>query len=189
MLIIVSWTLFIVLTVILVGSVVYVTGLFVGPLFGAPYVSSDPDYGVNMVRLSRMQPGQHVADLGCGDGRIVRAFANQGAHAVGYEINPLLVWYARWNTRGTRRTGSARIMLDNFMVRDLSQYDVITAYLMPPIISKLEQKLFAELKPGARVISIAFPFPNWKPIIQEGRLFVYEKTLDHTIPKVDTRLV
>lgn len=189
MLLIISWLLFILLTVVLLGAVVYVVGLCIGPLFGAPFVPTRTNVLDDMVRLSNARPGFRIADLGSGDGRLVAAYAQRGAVAVGYEVNPVLIWLSRLLNVRRRPAGSAKYILGNFMNRDLSDYDAITVYLMPPMMVALEKKLLAELKPGARVISNSFPFPNWKPIAQEGHVYVYEKTLDHTIPGVDTRLV
>lgn len=189
MLLIISWSLFILLTAILIGAVVYVTGLCIGPLFGAPFVPTRANVLDDMVRLSGACQGMRIADLGSGDGRLVAACATRGALVVGYEINPVLIWLSRLLNIRLRPAGSAKYILGNFMNRDLSGYDAIITYLMPPMMVALEKKLLAELKPGARVVSNSFPFPNWKPIIQEGHIYVYEKTLDSTIPKADTRLV
>lgn len=188
MLLIASWIAFIFLTILLIGATLYVLGLLIGPVFGAPFVPSSQKFVEDMVRLSGIRQGQCSVDLGCGDGRLVAAFAAAGAQASGYEINPMLVWFSRLNMIGRHHRGSSDIILGNFVNHDLSRFDVITTYLMPPMMAILEKKLIKEMKPGARVVSNSFSFPNWKPIMQEGRLFVYEKTLDQTISEADSRL-
>lgn len=188
MLLIISWIIFILLTILLIGALLYVIGLFVGPVFGAPFVPTQQKYVEDIVRLSGVKPGHHVIDLGCGDGRIVRAFAASGAHAVGYEVNPMLVWLSRIKSMRQLK-GSTQFVLGNFVNHDLSRYDIIITYLMPPMMVRLEKKLLKELKLGACVVSNSFRFPNWQPIAQEGHLYVYEKTIDQAIPETDTRLV
>ena len=44
---------------------------------------------------------------------------------------------------------------------DVSEATVVTVYLLPSIMGKVEKKLLAELKPGARVVVHDFPFPSW----------------------------
>ncbi len=181
MLLVISWIMFIFVTALLIGAILYVLGLLIGPLFGAPYVPSRKSRVEDMVRLSGITQGQCSVDLGCGDGRIVRAFAAVGANATGYEINPMLVWFSRFCTLGKSFKGSSTVTLGNFVNHDLSQFDVVTTYLMPPMMVLLEKKLLKELKIGARVVSNSFGFPNWKPVAQEGHVYVYEKTLDQTV--------
>ncbi|MEK7648739.1 MAG: class I SAM-dependent methyltransferase [Patescibacteria group bacterium] len=181
MLLIISWITFGLLTLVLIGMTLYVLGLLISPLFGAPFVPSRKASVEDMLRLANIKPGQRSADLGSGDGRIVCAFASQGADAVGYEINPMLAWYSRLKMGRKRFSGSAQAIIGDFMQHDLSGYDVITAYLMPAFMVKLEPKLLRELKPGSRVVSNSFIFPHWKPIAHEGHVYVYEKTLDQEV--------
>ncbi len=186
MLLILGWIVFILLTALLIGMTLYVLGLLISPLFGAPFVPSRPASVEDMLRLADIKPGMRTADLGSGDGRIVCVFAGKGAHAVGYEINPLLVWFSRLKMGKGRFEGSARALCGDFMNHDLSSYDVVTTYLMPPFMVRLEPKLLRELKVGSRVISNSFTFPNWKPVTSEGHLHVYEKTLDQELPTNDS---
>ena len=58
-----------------------------GPIF-AP--SSETAIST-MLKLAKIKPGVRIADLGSGDGRVVRAFAKKGVEVHGFEINPLLV--------------------------------------------------------------------------------------------------
>lgn len=185
-LLIIGWIVFILLTALLIGMTLYVLGLLISPFFGAPFVPSKKPSVEDMMRLAAIQPGNRAADLGSGDGRLVCALAQRGAHAVGYEINPLLVWFSRLKMSRKRFSGSAQAVLGDFMRHDLSGYDVITAYLMPHFMVKLEPKLLRELKTGSRVVSNSFQFPNWQAIAHEGHLYVYEKTLDQEIPTHDS---
>jgi hypothetical protein len=43
---------------------------------------------------------------------------------------------------------------------------VLTAYLYPSILHQLRPRIFAQLKPGSRVVSHEFDFGNWKPDAQ-----------------------
>jgi predicted RNA methylase len=62
----------------------------------APYVPAPPLVGQSMLKLAALQPGETVVDLGCGDGRLLRAAVDAGAgRAVGYELDAELVTAAR----------------------------------------------------------------------------------------------
>ena len=57
---------------------------------------------------------------------------------------------------------------------DISQATVVFLYQLPYVMKKLGGKLKTELPRGARVISNAFPIPDWKPITQEKNVYVYK---------------
>lgn len=61
---------------------------------GAPFVPSTQKTSECMIALSGCKAGENIIDLGSGDGRLVRLAAAKGAHALGVEINPFLVWYS-----------------------------------------------------------------------------------------------
>jgi precorrin-6B methylase 2 len=142
---------------------------------GAIYIPTKPERVETMIRLAKIKPGQKAVDIGSGDGRIVLALAKAGAHATGYEVNPLLV-IRSWLT--LRRFGvqrSTRVLLRNFWLCNFKEYDVVTLFGISYIMRDLEKKLLRELRPGAKVISNAFPFPHWKPIAKENEIYVYQK--------------
>ena len=128
---------------------------------GALFVSTSR---VNMsaaLEVLKMQPGQVLVDLGCGDGRILRRVAVEyGVRAVGYEINPLAYCLARLFCCFKR---GIAIRFQSFWSADLSGADVVFCYLYPDVMAKLAEKLKHDLKPGATVVSCNFPLPGWPP--------------------------
>jgi len=58
---------------------------------------------------------------------------------------------------------NVHIRRKNFWKTDLSDADVIFCYLFPDVMDDLAQKLSAELKPGASIISFNFPLPGFSP--------------------------
>ncbi|OCT57205.1 hypothetical protein XELAEV_18003849mg [Xenopus laevis] len=60
-----------------------------------PYVPATTTQVKNVLKMLRSRTGI-VVDIGSGDGRIVIAAAKEGFQAVGYELNPWLVWYSRF---------------------------------------------------------------------------------------------
>lgn len=142
---------------------------------GAPYVPSSDERVRMMLRMSRLQPGERVVDLGSGDGRLVISAAALGATAIGYEVNPFLTLRARaiaWKAGLAKRVDFHN---ETFLRAPLGDYDVIFCYLLPSLMAKVEAKLERELKPGARVVVNAFPLPSWKPVATRDHVYVYEK--------------
>ena len=109
-----------------------------------------------------MTQEQYLVDLGCGDGRVIRAAARlYGARCRGYEINPLPFVIA-WVLSLGRPQVSVRWR--NFWREDLGKADVVFCYLFPDVMPQLAGKLREELRPGCRVVSCNFPLPGWTPV-------------------------
>ncbi len=129
-----------------------------------PYVQTPRDVVLAMLKLADVRQTDVVYDLGCGDGRILIAAAQlYGARGVGIDINPARVAEAQSNAA---RSGLARRLLFrelDLFETDLSPATVVTLYLLPQANLELRPKLLRELKPGARIVSHAFDFGDWKP--------------------------
>lgn len=170
-------TLLLVFALALVGLVLwlaYAIASMMPMLQGPVFVPSADDKLQTMFELAGIKPGARVVDLGAGDGRLVVAAAQAGAEAVGLEINPFLVLRARVKLKRAGVYGKASIEWRNFWKVDLGRYDVVFIYGTTYIMKKLEQKLRHELKPGARVVSNYFTFPNWQLRKQKNEVRLYQ---------------
>ncbi|MBW1780041.1 MAG: class I SAM-dependent methyltransferase [Deltaproteobacteria bacterium] len=108
-----------------------------------------------------MDPDDRLVDLGCGDGRVLRAAAKKyHVQAVGFEVNPVAYLVAKTLSAASE---GVRIRYGNFWAVDLSEADVVFCYLFPDLMERLSIKLVRELRPGARVVSCNFPLSGWKP--------------------------
>lgn len=139
---------------------------------GAPFVPMEPDVVERVVNLAQIKQGEIFYDLGSGDGRLVIAAAMRGARAYGVEIDFLRVWYSRAWLK-LLRLKKAQIIRKNIFKVDLSGADVVCLYLLQETNEKIQAKLEKELRPGTRVVSLAFEFPNWKPVFIEPRGNIY----------------
>ncbi|MFH1048875.1 MAG: class I SAM-dependent methyltransferase [Patescibacteria group bacterium] len=152
------------------------TFLFVYALFfGAPYVPIPKNGLDKMVEFANIKFGQKAVDLGSGDGRIMIAMAKAGAIVHGYEINPLLVWWTQRKIKKEGLEGKVFVHLKSFWNADLSSFDIVTLFGVRKIMGRLEEKLDKELKPGAKIISFGFSFPNRQYLKKEQATFLYEK--------------
>lgn len=151
--------------------------LIVPALYGVPWVPTREKRIREALKLANLKPGETLYDLGAGDGRVLTMAAREfGALAVGIEIGPMqcALGWVRGLLSGTRLT--VRVRCGNFYRADVSDADVVFVYLTSKQTVRLQEKLALELRPGARVVSIAADFPNWQPteVDREMLIFVYE---------------
>lgn len=160
-------------TVVFLIFEIYV--VIIGHLKGAPYVRSSRKKIAAMIDAAAIQPGETIFDLGSGDGTLLLEAGRRGAKGVGFDINPFLVWYSRMRAKFSGLEGRIEIFRKDFRTSCLKDADVVFLYLWPETLEKLQAKLVSELKPGARVISNAFPIPGWKTQEAKNGVFLYQK--------------
>jgi cyclopropane fatty-acyl-phospholipid synthase-like methyltransferase len=160
----------------LVLLAIVITSILWSSLVGAPWEPTPGAKVRRMLDMADLRPGETVYDLGSGDGRVlIVAVREYRAQAVGIEIDPLrFVWtWLRLIVLGLH--GQARVVFGNLFKQDVSGADVVTVYLTRLANERLVEKLQRELRPGARVVSHYFTFPDWEPADQdeEAELYLY----------------
>lgn len=135
-----------------------------GVRLDAPYVSTPYEVVREMLAMARVGPSDVVYDLGCGDGRIViTAAAEFGARGVGVDLDPRRIEQARAAARRTGVETRVRFAVEDLFRTDLAEATVVAFYLLPELNARLQPKLRAELRPGARVVSHQYGIGDWKP--------------------------
>lgn len=122
----------------------------------APYVPTPPEVVERMLDLAGVTSTDVVYDLGCGDGRIVIAAAKRGARAVGVDIESHRVDEARKAAAEAGVAHLASFELHDALSVDLASASVVMLYLVEWSTRMLDEKLAAELRPGARIVSHSF---------------------------------
>jgi hypothetical protein len=129
-----------------------------------PFITTPDEVVERMLRLANTNAADTVIDLGSGDGRIVIAAAQKfGARGIGIELDTRLVAQSRENAREAGVADRVSFVEGDVMATDISQGTVVTIYLLPFLIDKLQPRFLAELKPGTRVVSHSFGMVGWKP--------------------------
>ncbi|MBN1263415.1 MAG: SAM-dependent methyltransferase [Candidatus Pacebacteria bacterium] len=162
----------IILAILALSVFLWPTYIMLADLMGAPYVPVEPEVVKRILELAEVKKGEVFYDLGSGDGRVVIGAALKGARAYGVEIDPFRAWYSRFWLK-LLRLKQARIIRKDFFDVDLSKADVVCFFLLPETNRKLEKKLRRELKKGARVVSVSFPVPGWRPVAVDPRGPIY----------------
>ncbi|MDO8509892.1 MAG: 50S ribosomal protein L11 methyltransferase [bacterium] len=147
---------------------------FTSCLLGVPFMPTHKAQTETMMDLAEIRTGKVVVDLGSGAGRLLFAAAKRGATAIGYELNPFLFIWTKLQIWRLGLGGSVQVFWKSLYQADLSKADVVVTFLFPQFMVRLDQKIFSEMKSGAKVISYVFPFKNRKEIIKKEALFLYE---------------
>ena len=129
---------------------------------GGPYVPTPQVVVDQMLRFGRVNQADYVMDLGSGDGVIVITAARElKAVGMGLEIDPELVARANNTAKKLGVNDRATFQAQDVFKADLSKATVVTLYLLPGMMMNLRNKIYDELRPGARVVSHDYHFGDW----------------------------
>jgi SAM-dependent methyltransferase len=130
---------------------------------GGPYVPTPQVVVDQMLRFGRIGANDFVMDLGSGDGVIVLTAARQmKARGMGIEIDPELVKRSNDSAKKFGIEDRATFQVQDVFKADLSRATVVTLYLLPAMMMNLRDKIYRELRPGARVVSHDYHFGDWE---------------------------
>lgn len=165
-----------------------VVGLFLGLLAfvlwyslqaGAPWVPTGRATRNIMLALLELAPGEMFIDLGCGDGSIlIEAVRTKQVHAIGFEINPILVAVARARVRNAGLEKDIEIRCVDFFKAPLPHADAVALFLLPEANTRVARDILPQCAPGTRIVSHTFSFRDREPVKKEmaptGRpIFLY----------------
>lgn len=142
---------------------------------GAPFVPSQKNASQKMVAMANISPSDIVYDLGSGDGRLLfMAAQRKPQKIIGLEINILLVIVTNIRLLLSPYRSLIQCKWRNFWSVDISDANVVFVYLLPWKMEALSKKLKKELKPGSRIISNSFLFPDLKMVDHNKETQIYE---------------
>lgn len=129
-------------------------------LVGPPYVPTlKRDFKLLFDTLE-LRSGDHVVDLGSGDGRIVLEAAKRGAKATGVELNIFLVLLARLRLCKYKKS---RVKLGNIWRFDLpSDTTYVFVFFAEKFMPRLEKYLKEQIEHGRsfQLVSFGFELPG-----------------------------
>lgn len=143
----------------------------------APFWATPKPLVERMLDLARVAPGDHLIDLGCGDGRIVVAAARRGATAIGIDIDAERIAEAEAAAQSAGVGHLVRFRQEDLFQTPLQDASVVTLYLLPLPNRLLSARLKTELAPGSRVLSHAYATRDWTPhtheIVDQREVFLW----------------
>ena len=129
-----------------------------------PFITTPLEVVERMLEMAATRPQDVVIDLGSGDGRIVIAAAQKfGARGLGIELDAALVQKSREHARAANVAERASFVQGDVLVADISPATVVTVYLLPGLMGKLQSRFINELAPGTRIVSHEFTMAGWLP--------------------------
>jgi protein-L-isoaspartate O-methyltransferase len=133
-----------------------------------PFITTPDEVVHRMLELAGTGERDLVIDLGSGDGRIVIAAAREfGARGVGIELDRGLVEKSRGNAVKAGVADRVSFVHGDVLQTDISAATVVTVYLLPALINRLQPIFLASLEPGTRIVSHSFTMAGWRPDARE----------------------
>lgn len=154
--------LLVILMVILFGGVVF---------FGAPYLPALKPQITAALDLLDLQPGDTMLEIGSGDGRVLAAAAERGWHAIGYELNPILVVWSRVKTRKYKEL--VEVHWGNAWQVRWPDVQGVYVFGLGRLMPKVYTKIVQSQRKNVKLVSLAFQIPNREPDEQADGVFLY----------------
>lgn len=135
-----------------------------GPV--VPFVPTRRDALELVLRALKLTEDDVFYDLGCGDGRVVVEAAKRFPvkKAVCVEARRELVEEAKRAAAKEGVLGRVAIIRGDFYDVPLKDATAVYMYLLTSVNESLKPKLHKELRPGARVVTLDFQIPGWRPV-------------------------
>jgi SAM-dependent methyltransferase len=141
----------------------YFLSMMVSDLFGVPFVPTSNRVLDNIFKYVKLNKNDLFFDLGSGDGRLVYYVAEKFKlkRAVGIELNPLLVTFAKLKAKFLKRN-NVEFYRQNIFDTDFAQAKIIYMFLFPEVVEKLKDKILRDCKKGTLIISHGFKIDGLK---------------------------
>jgi predicted RNA methylase len=142
---------------------------------GAPNVPSKRrDIERAFTELYALSSKDVLVDIGSGDGVVLRVASSRSAHAIGYELHPLLVWVSKFLSRNDDHV---MIVLANFWKVEIpANTTVVYTFGDARDIQKMYDKVAREatrIEHSLKFISYGFEVPGHSPEKTVGAHHLY----------------
>jgi SAM-dependent methyltransferase len=149
----------------------------------APYVPLPHESLPGIVKALRITPTSVVYDIGCGDGRILRAAHAKHPEATYKGIER--AWYPYLLAKLCGKKQGVVYTRGDAFKEIYTDADRVVLYLLPHFVDEVAKKIAEDCKRGTRIVAVDFPITLWKsqeiieqhdlPAHVRGRmLYIYE---------------
>ena len=112
-----------------------------------------------------------MIEIGSGDGRVLKAAAERGIYAIGYELNPILVLISLLIT--VRHRDKTKVIWGNYWTKNWQKADGVYTFLHTDYMRKLDKKMSA-LSSKTKLASVIYKIPDKTPIKEKEGVFLYQ---------------
>ncbi len=113
-------------------------------------------------QLIAQETASRFADFGAGVGSVILPLAqhcpNLALDAFERAPIPWLICYQR-----ARKWPNIRVIRGSFWKAQLSDYDLVFAFLSPAVMAQIGEQVRLKMRPGTLFVSSSFPVPDWEP--------------------------
>jgi len=116
-----------------------------------------------MLEVAKVGKDDIVYDPACGSGHIpIMAVKKFGAkRAVGFDLDPERIKEGKEYGQVANVIERVEFRVQDFLEADLAPATVVAIYLPPKLNLRLRPKLFRDLRPGTRVVSLEYDMGEW----------------------------
>lgn len=127
-----------------------------------PLFLSSSAVGKAVIAVVARERAASFVDLGAGVGTVVAPLARQrpDLRIDALERAPLPWLLARWRCR---KLPNVQVRLVSLWRRNLTEYNVVFAFLSPLVMARVAEKVRSEMREGSLFISSSFPVQDWVP--------------------------
>lgn len=128
----------------------------------APYVPLPHESLTGIVAALNIEPTSVVYDIGCGDGRILRA-----AHAKHPEATYKGVeraWYPYILARLCGKTPGISYTCGDAFAQNYKDATRVVLYLLPGFVEKVAEKVAQDHEGEVTIVTVDFPIKKWEPV-------------------------
>lgn len=166
------------INIVLVLIIVLVILFSVVCFVGSPYVPTKKEWAKEALNIVKLSSKDLVIDLGAGDGKILRLLAQKNIRSAGYELNPILVLFAKISLLNTKLS---KIEMKNYWLINLpKETTVVYTFMVERDALKLEKYLKKQLKhinaDKIKLITFGFKLKGKKPVKKSkvSNLYIFE---------------
>lgn len=128
----------------------------------APYVPLPHESLPGIASALQVRPGMVVYDIGCGDGRVLRACCAREPEAIYKGVER--AWYPYILARLCGKKPNITYKKGDAFAQSYADADRIVLYLLPKFVDRIAEKIAEDCKPGTRIVAVDFPITLWKPV-------------------------
>jgi len=159
--------------VLALATIAYIALFMYKTKTGSPYVASKDAHIRRLMKY--IKRGMRVADLGCGDGRVLIEAVKHGAkQAEGWEIEPHVWLLAKQEVRKEKLDDRVKVYFGDMWKADLSVYDLVFVYQLTRYSERFRKKCETEMKRGSLVVANTYPIEGLTLLKKDQELFVYQ---------------